>query len=56
MAGVIEVPLRELENAAGTKLSSQTVRAPGSTVAAIKLSGTWKNGDLVRLNDAYVRW
>ncbi len=56
MAGVIQVPLRELENAAGTKLSSQTLRDFGSTVAAIKLSGTWKNGDLVRLNDAYVRW
>lgn len=52
---VIQVPLRELENAAG-KLTYTTLQSDGFLIAAFSISGTWKDAATVRLYDARIKW
>lgn len=52
----LQVPLRELRNAKGEALTQQLLATKNFQIFGLSFSGTWKQGALLRLLDARIRW
>ena len=52
----VQVPLRELVNGKGEKLTFGILQQKSFTIDVLALSGTWANNALLRLTSARIRW